>query len=67
MPWKLTRIESECLVICLSIMSSVCPFIRVLQELRSLVAMNENLKKQETQFKAHCKVMDGWMDKWMDR
>jgi hypothetical protein len=27
----------------------------VLEELRSLVAMNENLKKQETQFKAHCK------------
>ncbi|XP_064647994.1 coiled-coil domain-containing protein 93-like isoform X2 [Lineus longissimus] len=27
----------------------------ILQKLRSLVAMNENLKKQEYQFKAHCK------------
>jgi hypothetical protein len=30
---------------------------RILQKLRSLVAMNENLKKQEQQFKAHCKVI----------
>ena len=29
---------------------------RVLQQLRALVSMNENLKKQEQQFKAHCKV-----------
>ena len=34
-------------------MTCVC---RVLQQLRALVAMNENLKKQEQQFKAHCKV-----------
>ena len=27
----------------------------ILQTLRSLVAMNENLKKQEQDFKAHCK------------
>lgn len=27
----------------------------ILQALRSLVAMNENLKKQEQEFKAHCK------------
>ena len=27
----------------------------ILQTLRSLVAMNENLKKQEQEFKAHCK------------
>ncbi|XP_041365709.1 coiled-coil domain-containing protein 93-like [Gigantopelta aegis] len=27
----------------------------ILQNLRSLVAMNENLKKQEQEFKAHCK------------
>ncbi|XP_038044397.1 coiled-coil domain-containing protein 93-like [Patiria miniata] len=27
----------------------------VLQKLRSLVAMNESLKKQETEFRAHCK------------
>ena len=30
---------------------------RTLQQLRALVAMNENLKKQEQQFKAHCKVI----------
>ena len=29
---------------------------RVLQELRGLVAMNESLKKQEQEFRAHCKV-----------
>ena len=28
----------------------------VLQRLRALVAMNESLKKQEQQFKAHCKA-----------
>ena len=28
----------------------------MVQQLRGLVAMNENLKKQEQQFKAHCKV-----------
>ena len=28
---------------------------RVLQTLRHLVAMNENLKKQEAEFRAHCK------------
>ena len=28
----------------------------ILQKLRSIVAMNENLKKQEQQFRAHCKV-----------
>ena len=28
----------------------------ILQNLRSIVAMNENLKKQEQQFRAHCKV-----------
>lgn len=28
----------------------------ILQTLRSLVAMNENLKKQEQQFRVHCKV-----------
>ena len=27
----------------------------VLQQLRALVSMNESLKRQETQFKAHCK------------
>ena len=33
-----------------------CLFIfSILQTLRSLVAMNENLKKQEQEFKAHCK------------
>lgn len=31
-------------------------FYRILDRLRSLVAMNENLKKQEQQFRAHCKV-----------
>jgi hypothetical protein len=30
------------------------PF-RILATLKSLVAMNENLKKQEQEFKAHCK------------
>jgi hypothetical protein len=30
-------------------------FDRVLQQLRNLVAMNESLKRQEQQFKAHCK------------
>ena len=29
----------------------------MLQQLRALVAMNESLKKQEQQFKAHCKVL----------
>ena len=28
----------------------------VLQKLRSIVAMNENLKRQEQEFRAHCKV-----------
>lgn len=28
----------------------------VLQKLRALVAMNENLKGQEQEFKAHCRV-----------
>lgn len=28
----------------------------VLQSLRALVAMNENLKSQEQEFKAHCRV-----------
>ena len=28
----------------------------ILQKLRSIVAMNENLKKQEQQFRVHCKV-----------
>lgn len=28
----------------------------MLQQLRGLVSMNENLKKQEQQFRAHCKV-----------
>jgi hypothetical protein len=31
-------------------------FDSVLSSLRSLVALNENLKKQEEEFKAHCKV-----------
>ena len=31
-------------------------FFSILQKLRSIVAMNENLKKQEQQFRAHCKV-----------
>ena len=31
---------------------------RVLQTLRSLVAMNESLRRQEQEFKAHCKVGD---------
>lgn len=31
-------------------------WFRVVQQLRSLVAMNESLKRQEQQFKAHCKV-----------
>ena len=30
--------------------------LSVLQKLRSIVAMNENLKKQEQEFRAHCKV-----------
>ena len=30
-------------------------FCRVLQTLRHLVAMNENLKKQEAEFRDHCK------------
>ena len=30
----------------------------VMQTLRSLVGMNENLKKQEQQFRGHCKVCD---------
>ena len=34
--------------------SCLCIF-SILQTLRSLVAMNENLKKQEQEFKAHCK------------
>ncbi|XP_064386221.1 coiled-coil domain-containing protein 93-like [Halichondria panicea] len=34
----------------------------VLQQLRALVAMNENLKKQELQFKAHCKDEKGRLD-----
>ena len=29
----------------------------VLQKLRSIVAMNENLKRQEQEFRAHCKVL----------
>ena len=33
-----------------------CLCVSVLQQLRGLVAMNENLKKQEQQFKLHCKV-----------
>lgn len=33
----------------------VCSVSSILQTLRSLVAMNENLKKQEAEFKAHCK------------
>lgn len=28
----------------------------ILQSLRALVAMNENLKSQEQEFKAHCRV-----------
>ena len=31
------------------------PSHRVLQQLRALVSMNENLKRQEAQFKAHCR------------
>ena len=31
-------------------------WFRVVQQLRGLVAMNESLKRQEQQFKAHCKV-----------
>lgn len=37
-------------------MFGVLPSPSVLQQLRALVAMNENLKRQEQQFKAHCKV-----------
>ena len=38
------------------LLSVPIPFLpSVLQQLRGLVAMNENLKKQEQQFKAHCK------------
>ena len=40
-------------------MFGVLPSSSVLQQLRALVAMNENLKRQEQQFKAHCKV--GWL------
>ena len=36
------------------VMGLIC-FSSILQTLRSLVAMNENLKKQEQEFKAHCK------------
>ena len=32
------------------------PVYSILSTLRSLVALNENLKKQEQEFKAHCKV-----------
>ena len=31
--------------------------LRVLQQLRALVALNQSLKKQEQQFKAYCKVI----------
>ena len=34
---------------------SSLPPLRVLEQLRSLVAMNESLKRQEMQFKAHCR------------
>ncbi|XP_068716012.1 coiled-coil domain-containing protein 93-like isoform X2 [Montipora foliosa] len=30
-------------------------YTSVLQKLRSIVAMNENLKKQKQEFRAHCK------------
>lgn len=32
----------------------------ILQNLRALVAMNENLKSQEQEFKAHCRVSVAW-------
>ena len=57
MKWRQMKTESESFTIQTSLycchMTCVC---RVLQQLRALVAMNENLKKQEQQFKAHCKV-----------
>lgn len=34
----------------------------VLQNLRMLVAMNENLKSQEQEFKAHCRVSFSFSD-----
>ena len=40
--------------VCTVTCTTFCWF-RVLQNLRALVAMNENLKKQEQDFKAHCK------------
>lgn len=40
------------LCIYFSLCFSLC---RVLDQLRSLVAMNESLKRQESQFKAHCR------------
>lgn len=40
-----------------------CPWsflLSILQSLRALVAMNENLKSQEQEFKAHCRVSAAW-------
>ena len=47
-PWHLITIYY--------IVKSIIFYFRALETLRNLVAMNENLKRQEQQFKVHCKV-----------
>lgn len=39
----------------------------ILQNLRALVAMNENLKSQEQEFKAHCRVSVAWCRQMLNK
>lgn len=39
----------------------------ILQNLRALVAMNESLKSQEQEFKAHCRVSVAWCQQTLNQ
>ncbi|XP_041119641.1 coiled-coil domain-containing protein 93-like [Polyodon spathula] len=50
------RLPDYILLTCLfCVMACVCVCASVLQKLRALVAMNENLKNQEQEFRTHCR------------